>query len=209
MEETIQQFLEGLELGPLAVCLLFLAAGIEYICPPFPGDSVVLMGAFLVGARGWNPVVVYGALNMGSVGGMILSHRFGLYMRHRDPKWREKYRLWTRVAPSLDRVMPFFIRHAALYLSLNRFLPSIRALFFIAAGMARVPLYKVLIYGGLSALAWNALLLVIGSAIGDNWEKLVALFSRYNKMAWGVVIFFLVLWLLWFVWRRKNHDSRD
>jgi hypothetical protein len=52
-----------------------------------------------------------------------------------------------------------------LYLSINRFLPSLRALFFVAAGMARLSPWKVL---GFRA------------ALGDRLER-APLFSRQHR----------------------------
>lgn len=198
MESAIEQFLAGLEPGPASHGLLFLAAGIEYVFPPFPGDTIVLMGAFLVGARGWDPLPVYAAVNLGGAAGMALTHACGRFLARRDAAWRLRSPRWARLARRLDPLLPLLARRPAWYLLLNRFLPSVRALLFVAAGRAGVSLPRTLLLGGLSALLWNALLLAAGAAIGDNFERLAGLFARYNLAAWiaiGVLAGAAALWL--------------
>ena len=41
------------------------------------------------------------------------------------------------------------------YLAANRFLPALRAFFFVGAGLANMPLRAVIFWGGLSAAVWN------------------------------------------------------
>jgi membrane protein DedA with SNARE-associated domain len=67
-----------------------------------------------------------------------------------------------------------------MYLAVNRFLPALRAFFFVGAGLSRMRPGAVLLYGGLSALVWNALLLGVGYAVGNNWDALRDLAERYT-----------------------------
>jgi len=205
LAETLHEFFQSLELGPLVLLLLALGATIEYLFPPFPGDTVVLLGAFMVGARDWNPLAVYLAITGGNLLGMAFTYGAGCFIRDRDRAWRERFSIWKRLGTGIDRLMPHFSKRVRVYLLLNRFLPSIRALFFLAAGMARYPFHRVLLLGGVSALAWNALLLVAGAALGGNWEKLLALFGRYNKIAWCAVA--LALLLGWVFLRLRKKES--
>ncbi len=70
---------------------------------------------------------------------------------------------------------------------------------FLAAGAAGIPLWKVLLLGGLSAALWNGVLLGAGAFLARNVEELVALVERYTSLAWvalGVgVITGTVIWL--------------
>jgi membrane-associated protein len=66
-----------------------------------------------------------------------------------------------------------------MYLTVNRFLPALRAFFFVGAGLSRMSVAAVLIYGGLSAAVWNALLMGAGYAVGSNWDALRDLAGRY------------------------------
>ena len=67
-----------------------------------------------------------------------------------------------------------------MYLAVNRFLPALRAFFFVGAGLSRMKATPVLLYGGLSAALWNAILMAAGYAIGNNWEALQNAAERYT-----------------------------
>jgi membrane-associated protein len=43
---------------------------------------------------------------------------------------------------------------------------------------------KVLLWGGISAAAWNALLLVVGAFLVKNLDEFVGLLERYTTAAW-------------------------
>lgn len=195
MEQAVHEYLINMPMGPLAVVLLVGAAMLEYVFPPFPGDTAVLAGAFLVATANWNPLAVVLAVNAGSIGGLMMDYYFGLYVRHHDARWRERSPKWRKLSDSIHKVMPLFEKHPEFYLVINRFLPSVRAFFFVAAGMAEVPLWKVVALGGVSAVVWCLLLFGVGWWVGNDWDRLVAVFSSYQKLAWvvvAVVVIFLV-----------------
>ncbi|MCC7112505.1 MAG: hypothetical protein IT382_24645, partial [Deltaproteobacteria bacterium] len=69
----------------------------------------------------------------------------------------------------------------------NRFLPGIRTTFILGAGLFRVPLRDVVIFGGISALLWNALLIGVGWLLGANLDRLQGWLTDYTLVGWIVV----------------------
>jgi membrane protein DedA with SNARE-associated domain len=165
----------------LGLALLFLSACIEYLFPPFPGDMITVFGAFLVARRGWSGPAVFGAVTLGSALGCMLDYSVGRWLGRTEERWT-RGRL-HRFRPKIDLLVDKFARHGAVYLAINRFIPSLRGLFFLAAGMARLAWWKVLAFGMLSALLWNALLLTLGLTVGRSWERLHALVEEYALFA--------------------------
>jgi len=210
MDDFVAGVLARLSAGESAIGVAALAAAalLEYVFPPFPGDTVTLFGAFLAATARWNAGVVLAAVTAGSLAGAALDYALGRRLGRRpagelSPRQRA---LRERAAPVVAR----FERHGAIFVAVNRFLPGIRALVFVAAGMARLPLRRVLAWGALSALLWNGLLIGAGFAIGDNWEALLALARRYALAAWAVVgAAALALSVLAFVRRRRAGRRRS
>src|SRR5512139_2572914 len=66
--------------GPWVPLLLFGAAFIEYVIPPFPGDLLVVLGAWYAvhGDLPWP--VVYGAVTAGAVVGAWVDHQAGIWL---------------------------------------------------------------------------------------------------------------------------------
>ncbi len=169
----------------LGIGLLALCACIEYLFPPFPGDMITVFGAFLVARRGWSGPAVFGAVTVGSAVGCMIDYAVGRWLGATEERWT-RGRL-GRFRPQIDGLVERFRRHGGLYIAINRFIPSLRSLFFVAAGMARLPWWTVLAYGTLSAILWNALLLLLGLTVGQSWDRLVSLFQTYGLVFWCLV----------------------
>jgi len=184
MDDLVTRILAYLSQGEsaLGIAALAVASLVEYVFPPFPGDTVTLFGAFLAATARWHVAAVLLAVTAGSLAGAAIDYAIGRRISARPieelPPRRRKLR--ERLAPIVAR----FERHGAAYIAVNRFLPGIRALIFVAAGAAKLPLGRVLAYGAISALLWNGLLIGAGFAVGENWELLLDLLRRYTAAVW-------------------------
>lgn len=191
----VQEQDNALGLGVLAA-----AAALEYIFPPFPGDTVTLFGAVLITAYAWSFPAVFLAVMAGSVGGAMAAYAFGLRLRRRHAV------NGTRPREKLDRLVDRFQRHGPLYLVINRFLPGIRTFFFVAAGLADMRPTTVLFYSALSAALWNLLLIALGAALGVNFDELLFWVRRYTAAVWAILGGIVAVALVRALWRR--HRSR-
>ena len=204
LAESLMELVERSQ-GATGLLLIGSCALIEYVFPPFPGDLVVVFGAFLVARRGWSGPGVWGAVLAGSAIGCMLAYGVGRLLHRTEGRWAAG-RL-ARVRPRIDSLVERFGRHGALYIAINRFLPSLRALFFVAAGMARLSPWKVLFFGLVSAAAWNALLFALGATVGRQWSQVEEFFVRYGEAAWSVIgVVVLGLVARWW-WRRRKQAS--
>jgi len=180
--------------GVLAYLVLALFAALEYVVPPLPGDTITLFGTFLAATAGYQVVWVYVCLTGGSIGGSLVAYAFGLWVGRHEERW-PRFLRGERTRRAVRGAIERFDRHGGAYLVVNRFLPALRAVFFVAAGMAELPLWKVVLFGGLSAALWTGLILAVGWTVGDNWEALHDLSVQYtwwSLAAVGLVVVVLV-----------------
>ncbi len=168
---------------PLGLAALFCSAMVEYVFPPFPGDTITLLGAILITGYGWSWWMIFGSVVAGSIAGSMIDYWFGLRLRAHPRSGRHPAR-WA----ALDRVVARFHRHGPIFLVVNRFVPGIRALFFVAAGLDGMRPRAVLLYGGLSVALWNGLLIALGAALGANLETLERWVKHYTKASWAILI---------------------
>jgi len=180
--------------NPAGVALLGASAMVEYVFPPFPGDTITLFGAVLITAYGWSFGAVFGAVMLGSVMGAMTDYYFGHRLRLRALRRRKRHTPEQRRAV-IDGLVERFRRHGPVYLVLNRFVPGIRALFFVAAGMAGMKPIPVLLYSAISAAAWNLLLIAAGGLLGANLDELEAWVAHYNLIAGGIVALVAILFI--------------
>lgn len=184
--------------GPAAPLILFLGSLVEYVFPPFPGDTLVVLGAWYAvnGKISWP--VAFAATTGGAVLGAWIDYRVGVALGAALERGAERRGPIT--LEHVRKVEAGYARWGEWFLLGNRFLPGVRAFLFVGAGAARLPVRKVLLWGGISAAAWNALLLVVGAFLVRNLEEFVDWLARYTTAAWvamGVVAALAVLWILW------------
>ena len=188
--EQLPSWLQSVD-PALGYLLLALGATIEYVAPPFPGDTVVVLGAILIEVAGWSLPLVLLAATLGSVLGAALNLEAGRWLGRADrDTWLHRRLRGDTIAPRLAAVRARFERHGAAYVAINRFLPGVRSLIFVAAGLSDLPRLPVLAWAALSALLWNAGLVALGHLVGYNFERLLAWVQRYTTVAWiglGVV----------------------
>jgi len=192
----------------LGAVVLFCSSLIEYVFPPFPGDVITLFGTWLVVTGYWSFAFALGLVTVGSLVGAALDYWIGVWLGRRlhklpseqevkgwRPLTREKYELLNKK----------FLRHGEIYILINRFLPGIRAFFFVVAGAARMPLWKVLLYASISAVVWNTAILAVGYTVGTNWEHLRSLFASYTIVVWCLMGLVVAAGLI--IWLRKRRGK--
>lgn len=188
----------------VALGVMFFGSALEYLVPFLPGDTLVVAGAALVTALGWPLWPVFLASTAGSVAGSAVSYGLGVLYRRRerlsamDGHGQRAIRLLTAR----------FRRHGTAYLAVNRFVPGVRAFFFIAAGIAALPLGPTLFWSAVSAAAWNALLFGLGYLLGDNLEQLEALMLRYQLIV-GLLVAVIVVVVVYKAWKATERATED
>ena len=200
----LDEFLHTLEHGPhyWAYALVLAAAAIEYIFPPVPGDTVALFAVALAVRAQLSWVLVYLAMTLGALLGGLAAWGFGLWLANQEERWPSFLRT-PGATRALDAVRRGYEQHGAMYLVVNRFLPALRAFFFVGAGMSRMNVGPVIVFGGISAALWNALLMGVGYAVGNNWDVLRDLAERYAVGTLILVVIAVIGLIARFVW-----DSR-
>ncbi len=184
-----------------APAILFGATLVEYVFPPFPGDLVVVLGSWYAvqGAVSWPDALA--SVTAGALLGAWIDYRVGAALAPRLDR-----RLATRSPISEERLQRFeasYRRWGVVLLLANRFLPGIRAFLFVAAGASGIPLRTVLLFGGLSAIAWNVVLLGAGALLVQNAQELVALVEQYTRVAWTALAAVAAIAIAIVAWRRR------
>jgi len=196
--------IEHIENGGLlaAMILLFVSAMIEYIFPPFPGDTITLFGAFLIGAGIFPFLPIFLSICLGSLLGTMVVYTAGLKLGLSYFK-KKKFKLIP--LESLASLQQWFNRWGGWPLAVNRFIPAYRALIILGAGFSGMKFHKVLIFSSLSIIMWNGIIMLVGFALGNNWEKMLYILKTYT----AVVVLAISLSLLVFIlikWRRARKN---
>lgn len=127
---------------------------------------------------------------MGAVGGKPLLLRWGKYV-------------FLKPA-DIEKTEQFFARHGAWTVLIARFLPVVRHLISIPAGIARMRLGMFALQTFLGSAAWGGGLMVAGYAIGKNWESVAKQAKRVDLVIAAVVVLIIVgIAVRFFLQRRR------
>jgi len=202
---VLDEFLHTLEHGPQywAYALVAAAAAVEYIFPPIPGDTVALFAVALAVRAQLHWVFVYLSMTLGALLGGLGAWGFGLWLANNEDSW-PSFLKTPGATRALDAVRRGYEQHGGMYLVVNRFLPALRAFFFVGAGLSRMSAGPVIVFGGISAALWNALLMGLGYAVGSNWDLLRDLAERYAAATLILIVLAVIAGVGRFLWEGRR-----
>ena len=146
------------------------------------------------------------ASSLGSVVGSLLSYGMG---RLGEPVVLRYGRYLLLNVHHLEWTKKFFDRHGGKTIFISRFIPVVRHLISIPAGLARMSLVPFLLYTVVGATLWNGFLTYLGVRLKENWW----IIQRYTHILDYFVVAGLVAVVVYFFWKlkhsRKPHEHRS
>lgn len=181
-----------------------LWVAIESVIIPIPSEIVLPFAGFLVGegrvlepltGQPWNLVLVTAFGTLGATVGALIAYAIGAL------GGRPLIERWGRVigitGADLDRADEFFARHGDAAAFFGRLLPVVRSLVSFAAGVARMPLGRFIVFTILGSLPWTLLLVVAGVVLGARWDDIGPILKQFEYAVLAVLIA-IALWWIWF-----------
>lgn len=181
---------------------IFFLMMLESMVAPVPSEGVMPFAGFLVAtgrfASVWTVTIV---ATLGSIAGSWISYEAGKHLgRPLVVRWGKWLFLSERDLDWADR---FFRRRGPMAVFVARYIPVVRHLISLPAGMARMPLGPFLLVTTLGAFGWNLILTYVGYVLGENWEQVKTTLEPFDYAIAGI----LVVGFAWFVvahWRRAR-----
>jgi membrane protein DedA with SNARE-associated domain len=198
-----------LELGYPGLVLLM---AIESSVLPLPSELVMPFAGYHAAKGEMNAYIAVLAGALGSVLGALVNYGLAHYVG--EPVLRRYGKFVLVSERSLDRAEAFFDRHGEIGTFMGRLVPVVRHLISIPAGMARMHLGRFVLFTGLGAGIWCAILTWIGWLIGRHAEALEeATVNAYSRQAvlylLPVLAVVLGLYVLWYRRRRGGDRGRS
>ena len=186
---------------------LAVSSVIENVFPPWPGDTVTVIGGALAStgkiSLGWTMA----ALVVGNLIGAYIMYFLGAPLvvlarrvhRHiRGPRL-VKDALGDLVSDeSMLKTRDWFSRWGSWFILVSRFSAGIRFFVSIVAGISRMNLVWFSFVFTAGVLLWNTLLLAGGYTLGRQWDRILVWLRVYNTIAITAIV---VAGLAFFAWR--------
>ena len=179
---------------------IFVSSVLENFFPPFPGDTVTFVGGYLAGTQHLTFPLVFLSACLGCLSGAMLLYLLGKN-KGRKVFLKDGKRIFDR--PHLEQVERWFKRYGEKVLVLSRFLPGVRSVVALAAGVGNVSLKKMTIYTSISIVLWNGIILFFALKVQQNWREILRMIQIYNRVVLAIVVLLAIVWLIKvFGWKR-------
>jgi len=137
---------------------------------PVPSELVMPPAGYLVAKGQMNVWVLLACGTIGSILGALANYWVAQLLGRAFVRRFGRYVLLSE--RSLERAERFFADHGEISTLMGRLVPVVRHLISIPAGIARMPLPRFVLFTGLGAFAWCAVLTWIGYFLGRHEDVL-------------------------------------
>ena len=203
VEKIVEYIILGMSVG--GYFGLFILMALESMIAPVPSEVVMPFAGYLV-LQGrftfWAAALVSG---LGSILGSLLSYYIGSRLGRPFILKFGKYLLLEE--EHLEWTEKWFMKRGNKTIFISRFVPVVRHLISIPAGIAKMSLQKFVLYTFIGATLWNLMLLYAGFKLGEHWDKI----HQYSRELDIIFVIAVALFLAYFVWKhhkRKNEKSK-
>lgn len=183
-----------------------LLVAIESLFPPIPSEIILPLAGFTASRGSFSLVGAIIATTFGSLVGALGLYYLGRYVGlARLRRWADRVPLMS--ADDVDKAMIWFGRHDRIAVLTGRFVPIVRSLVSIPAGVERMNLGLFLLLTLIGSGIWNSLFIILGFVLGENWTIVEAFMGQYSRLILVVAVLALAVIVVLRI-RRHRRASR-
>lgn len=206
MQEIILEIID--KFGYLGVLLLIAA---ENIFPPIPSEIILTFGGFATTLD--NNLNYIGMLlfsTLGSLIGAIVLYSIGSFFgKEKIFVLVDKYgRILKLNRSDIEKAESWFIKNGNSTVFFCRFIPLIRSLISIPAGMSKMNIIPFVLLTTLGSAIWNAILIYVGMKLGENWDLVLSYMDLYSNVTY-ILLALLFFFLLFKFYINKTKKQKD
>jgi membrane protein DedA with SNARE-associated domain len=173
---------------------VFVLMALESMIAPIPSELVMPFAGFLIFTGHFDPVAVMVASSLGSIAGSLVSYGMG---RLGEPVVLRYGRYLLLNPHHLEWTKKFFNRHGGKTIFIARFIPVVRHLISIPAGLACMSLAPFILFTLVGATLWNGFLTYLGVRLKENWW----LIQQYTHFLDYLVVTAMVAGAAYLLWK--------
>ena len=191
------------QFGYIGVAFLIM---IENLFPPIPSEVILTFGGFMTTNTSLSIIGMIIASTIGAVVGAAILYGVGTLLDvERLEKIVDKYGNVLRITKDdIHKADSWFDRHGVWTVFFCRFVPLIRSLISLPAGMANMSFGLFMLFTTLGTVIWNTVLIYLGAAVGSQWETIVAYMDIYSNVAYVLLAILLIAAIIWYIRKRKQ-----
>lgn len=191
--------------------ILFLIF-IENVFPPIPSEVILTFGGFMTSST---KLTILGVIIFSTIGALL-----GALVLYLIGRILKKERLMKLVDTKICKVLRFkkedvlkadawFNRQGGKTVFFCRFVPIVRSLISIPAGMNGMNVPKFILYTFCGTVIWNSVLTVLGSALGENWSKIASIVDVYGAVTLVILVILFIIIVIIYYKKRIKPSKKD
>ncbi|MFY9903372.1 MAG: DedA family protein [Trichococcus sp.] len=196
------------QFGYFGVAFLIM---IENLFPPIPSEVILTFGGFMTTTTDLNIPLMIVAATIGAVVGAAILYGVGTLLDvERLDKLVDKYGNILRITHTdIHKADSWFDRYGFWTVFFCRFVPLIRSLISLPAGMANMNFGLFLLFTTVGTVIWNTVLIYLGAAVGSQWETIVHYMDIYSNIAYVIIAILGIAGIIWYIRKRKQTVKAD
>lgn len=189
---------------------IFLLIMLENLFPPIPSEIILTFGGFMTIESSLSIIGVIVISTIGSlIGGIILYYIGKIFnvdtlIKIVTSKYGKLLRIKPKDIKSADK---WFDNKGNKAVFFCRFIPIVRSLISIPAGMSEMPMPKFIIYTFFGSAIWNTLLVLTGAFAGDKKDLIIDFISKSSNVILIILILLFIGFVIWF-YKFKNKKRK-
>jgi len=180
---------------------------IENVFPPIPSEVILTFGGF---ATTISNITVLGsviAATIGSVIGAIALYWIGRVLNEEriDKLVDSKVgKILGLKKENIHKAFSWFDSKGKFAVFFGRFIPIVRSLVSVPAGMAKMAIAPFLVLTTVGSLIWNTVLISLGRIAGASWNRIAEYIGGYSDIVFGGFIVVFVLGIIAFYAKKSG-----
>ena len=201
MEHIITEFIS--KWGYLAITILVL---LENILPFIPSEIILTFAGLLSTKSDLSLPMLFVISTVASfVGLLVLYYISRLVSEERLYRFVDKYGKWIKLkVKDVARANDWFKRYGEVAVLVCRFVPVLRVLITIPAGINRMNVVKFVVLSLIGTTIWNFALIYLGSLLSDSWDVLMNGIHTYSYVMYVLLAVVIVYIIYRFVKRKRK-----
>jgi membrane protein DedA with SNARE-associated domain len=179
---------------------VFLLMLLESTMFPLPSELIMPFAGFLVALNKMDVLTLIIAATLGSLAGSLFSYWLGRHFGHRIVRRFGKYLLLDN--EHLKKAEKWFKNYGGRTVFISRFIPGIRHVISIPAGIGKMNIFKFSLLTVIGAGIWNTFLAWLGFILERNYN-IVYKYTSYIDM---LIVFIVCVLVIYYIY--KIIDSR-
>jgi membrane protein DedA with SNARE-associated domain len=177
---------------------LVLMMALESMVAPVPSEIVMPFAGFLVVQGKFTFLGATLASSLGTLIGSLIGYYMGKWGGY--PLVIRFGRFLLLDVKHLDWTVRWFEKHGEITIFICRFVPVVRHLISIPAGVGNMNLVKFCVYTLIGGTIWNVILLVAGMKLKEHWEVI----HHYSHLIDYVFVAGILAVAGWWIWKQLS-----